>query len=293
MILLLLIGNINAAIFPGEVLVLYSIIGLTLIPVCKLNDRAVLIIAVILMLQPMEWGKYIYALLNPELSAGSPAYTFYAKEMYPYLEGTDFWAMVKSNLWNGQLFSLLWALGYGRFFQTASLFMLGMLIGRKGLFLDWEKNRTFWIGSFCVAVGCFIPLYCLAGALPEMIEREELLTPMNTIVSSLRNFTFMWVLVAGIVWCWQLLKARKVFLFLAPAGRMSLTNYLMQSIWASVLYFGPGFGLYSKLTITASFGVGILLAAFQILFCHWWLRSHTHGPAEWLWRKATWIGSGK
>lgn len=291
MILLFLIGNINAAFFPGEILVLYSIIGLTLIPVCKLNNKVVLIIAIILMLQPMEWGKYIYALLNPEYTAGRPAYGFYAREMYPYLEGTNFWAMIKSNLWNGQLFSILWAWGYGRFFQTASLFMLGMLIGRKQLFLHWEKNRTFWVGSFFVAIGCFIPLYFLTDALPGMIERKELLTPMNTIVSSLRNFSFMWILVAGLVWCWQSLKVQNALRFLSPLGRMSLTNYLMQSILGSVIYFGPGFGLYSVLTTTASFGVGILLVGFQIFFCHWWLRNHTHGPAEWLWRKATWIGA--
>ncbi|MDF9828793.1 DUF418 domain-containing protein [Parabacteroides sp. PF5-6] len=291
MILLFLIGNINAAFFPGEILVLYSIIGLTLIPVCKLNNKVVLIIAIILMLQPMEWGKYIYALLNPEYTAGRPAYGFYAREMYPYLEGTNFWAMIKSNLWNGQLFSILWAWGYGRFFQTASLFMLGMLIGRKQLFLHWEKNRSFWVGSFYVAIGCFIPLYFLTDALPGLIERKELLTPMNTIVSSLRNFSFMWILVAGMVWCWQSLKVQKALHFLSPLGRMSLTNYLMQSILGSVIYFGPGFGLYSVLTTTASFGVGILLVGFQILFCRWWLRNHSHGPAEWLWRKATWIGA--
>lgn len=291
MILLFLIGNINAAFFPGEVLVLYAIVGLVLIPVCKLNNKWTLILAIFLMLQPMEWGKYIYALLNPEYTTGAPAYSAYAKAMYPYLGGTNLWEMIKSNLWNGQLFSLLWAWGYGRFFQTAALFMLGMLIGRKELFLHWEKKRSFWVGSFWLAVGCFIPLYYLTNALPGMIERNELLTPMNTIVSSLRNFSFMWVMVAGIVWAWQSLKVQKAMLFLAPVGRMSLTNYLMQSILGSLIYFGPGFGLYDDLTTTASFGVGILLAIFQVMFCRWWLKSHTHGPAEWLWRKATWIGA--
>lgn len=291
MVLLFLIGNINGAFFPGEILVLYSIVGLTLIPVCKLNNKAILIVAIVLMLQPLEWGKFIYALFNPEYTAGRPAFSYYAKEMYPYLEGTSFWEMVKSNLWNGQLFSLLWAWGYGRFFQTAALFMLGYVIGRKELFQYWETNKNFWMGSLLVAIGCFIPLYFLNDALPGFIERRELLTPMGTIVSSLRNFAFMWVLVALIVWGWQMVKVQKVLRVLNPLGRMSLTNYLMQSILGSFIYFGPGLGLYSVLTTTASFGVGILLVGFQILFCTWWLKSHTHGPAEWLWRKATWIGS--
>jgi len=290
MILLFLIGNINAAFFPGEILVLYSIVGLTLIPVSKLSNKVVLIIGIILLLQPMEWGKYIYALLNPDYLVGPPAYSAYAKAMYPYLGGTNLWDMIKSNLWNGQLFSILWSWGYGRFFQTAALFMFGFLIGRKQLFLHWDKNYRFWIGSLSVAIGCFIPLYFMTDALPGMVERRELLTPLNTIVSSLRNFSFMWVLVAGLVWCWQSVKAQKILHVLSPLGRMSLTNYLMQSLLGSFIYFGPGLGLHTVLTTTASFGVGILLLVFQILFCHWWLKNHSHGPAEWLWRKATWIG---
>lgn len=291
LVLLFLIGNINAAFFPGEILVLYAIIGFTLISVCKLNNKIIFIIAVILMLQPMEWGKFVYAIMNPEYTAGPPAFAIHAKRMYPFLEGDSFWAMVKSNLWDGQLFSHLWAWGYGRFFQTASLFMLGYLIGRKQYFIHWEKNKNFWLGTLCIAFGCFIPLYFLTKALPGMFERKEMLTPMNTIVSSLRNFAFMWVLVALIVWGWQAIKVRKVLNVLSPLGRMSLTNYLMQSVMGSFIYFGPGLGLYSVLTTTASFGVGILLLLFQLLFCHWWLRNHSHGPAEWVWRKATWIGS--
>jgi len=291
LILLFLIGNINAAFFPGEILVLYSIIGFTLIPVCKLSNRVIFIVAIVLMLQPMEWGKFLYAVFNPDYVAGKPAFSFYAREMYPFLKQDNFITMVKSNLWNGQLFSILWAWGYGRFFQTAALFMLGYLIGRKKLFQNWQKKQDFWMGTLFVAIGSLIPLYLLTDALPDWIERKELLTPMNTIVSSLRNFAFMWVWVALIVWGWQAISVQKVLHVLSPLGRMSLTNYLMQSILGSFIYFGPGLGLYKVLPTTASFGVGVLLVLFQLVFCHWWLRNHTHGPCEWLWRKATWIGS--
>ncbi|MDL2244074.1 DUF418 domain-containing protein [Parabacteroides sp. OttesenSCG-928-J18] len=293
MVLLFLIGQVNAAFFAGEVLVLYSFIGFTLIPVCKLKNKTILIIALILMLQPMEWGKYIYALMNPEFEAGRPAYSAYFRELEPYLTGDNFGKMLIANLKYGQLFSLLWAWGYGRVFQTAALFMLGYVMGRKQLFLHWEKNRKFWITSLWVAIACFIPLYFLTDALPGIIERRALLTPMNTIVSSLRNFAFMWVLVALIVTAWQTISLQKILRVLAPLGRMSLTNYLMQSVFGAVIYYGPGLGMYSVLNDTASLGVGILLLIFQILFCRWWLKSHTHGPAEWVWRKATWIGSSK
>lgn len=52
--------------FPGEILVLYSILGIVLIPVCKLSSKVVSAIAVVLMLQPMEWGKFMYVLMYSE-----------------------------------------------------------------------------------------------------------------------------------------------------------------------------------------------------------------------------------
>ena len=287
MVLLFLIGNINAAFFPGEVLVQYAIVGLALIPVCKLNNKTILIIAVILMLQPVEWGKFFYAIFNPEYVPERAAYSSLFRELRSFLAGDSFWAMAKANLWHGQLFSILFAWANGRFFQAASLFMLGFIIGRKALFQNWEENKRFWKGSLLIAVACFIPLYFLADALPGFFERRALLAPMRTIVSTLRNFAFMWTLVALFVWGWQAVKVQKVLRILSPLGRMSLTNYLMQSILGAFVYFGFGLGLYNVLTTTASFGVGIVLVWFQIIFCQWWLRNHTHGPAEWIWRKGT------
>lgn len=46
----------------------------------------------------------------------------------------NFLETIRVNLWEGQLASLAWAWDHGRVFQTAALFLLGMLIGRKGLF---------------------------------------------------------------------------------------------------------------------------------------------------------------
>ena len=48
----------------------------------------------------------------------------------------NFLETIRVNLWEGQLASLAWAWDHGRVFQTAALFLLGMLIGRKGLFFE-------------------------------------------------------------------------------------------------------------------------------------------------------------
>ena len=61
MVLLFLFGCLNAAFFCGEVLVLYSIVGFVLPLVCRMKTRSLLILAAILMLQPIEWLKMGYA----------------------------------------------------------------------------------------------------------------------------------------------------------------------------------------------------------------------------------------
>lgn len=289
LVLLFVIGCFNAAFFPGEILVLYSILGVVLILTCKLSDKVVLAIAALLMLQPMEWWKFVYALAHPEYVAATEQWLVHSSRMYPYLEGPDFWGMIKSNLWDGQLFSLLWAWGYGRFFQASSLFLLGMLLGRKGLFVNLEKHRTFWLRTLVVGLVCFIPLYYLTLFLPDWLERTEELRPMRTIVSSLRNFSFMCVLVSSFVFLWQWQMPRKVLHGLVPYGKMSLTNYLTQSVVGSFIYFGYGLSLFDDLGTTASFAVGIFLFILQLGFCHWWLAHHKQGPFEGVWRKATWM----
>ena len=289
--LLFVIGCFNGAFFPGDILVLYAIIGVVLILVCRWSDRAVLIAAVILMLQPVEWGKFFYAMLHPDYMASVEQWLVHHRKMYPFLIQPDFWEMVKSNLWDGQLFSILWGWSYGRFFQTASLFMLGMLIGRKQLFVNLAEHHTFWQRTFLIGLICFIPLYYLSLSLPDLLTNRSMLTPMNTIVSSFRNFSFMCVLVSVFVFLWQQATSHTILYGLVPYGKMSLTNYLSQSIIGSFIYFGYGLGLYKYLGVTASFGVGVLLFILQLGFCHWWLKNHKQGPFEGAWRKATWICS--
>lgn len=291
--LLFLIGCFNGAFFPGDILVLYSIIGVVLVLTCRWSDRAVLVTAVILMLQPLELGKFFYAMANPDYVPAAGVWNVHFQRMLPALSQPDFWVMVKSNLWDGQLFSLLWGWGYGRFFQTASLFLLGMWIGRKRLFADLAGHGRFWRNVLIVGAVCFVPLYFLTASLPDLIANKAMLTPMNTVVSSFRNFAFMCVLVACFVFLWQQVSAHKVLHGLVPYGKMSLTNYLTQSIVGSFVYFGYGLSLYDDLCTTASFGVGILLFILQLGFCHWWLKRYKHGPFEGAWRRATWIGSEK
>ena len=293
LVLLFFIACINSTLFPGEILVLYALLGYVMIAVCRLSTRTIAVIAVILLLQPLEWGQIIYAVINP-------GYVINAEFDGPYWEIVNtvqkegsFLEMCKTAIWTGNIANMGWMLLHGRVTQTAALFMVGMLIGRSNVFIYSEKNMKLWIKVFIAVTLAFFPIYGLMAVLPDFIDREALLVPSILILKSLSNIAFTGILFAGVILIYYLTRFKHVLHQLAPYGRMSLTNYLSQSLIGGFLFYNWGLGLYRHTGITACFLMGIGMFLIQFFFCRWWLRSHRQGPLEWLWKKATWIKIGK
>lgn len=140
MCLLFLFAQLHALFYNGDILLLYAVVGFALIPVCKLKDKAVFWIAVILLLQPYEWGRAIYAMINPEYVPVTGHYIPFAKLAEEVTATGSFFEVLRSNITDGQLYSNIWQVENGRLFQTAALFMFGMLLGRRKYFM--EKRRV-------------------------------------------------------------------------------------------------------------------------------------------------------
>ena len=291
LVLLLGFGFINASFFPGEILVLYALLGFVLVPVRHLSDKVVAWIAFILMLQPLEWCKVVYALIHPE--ANPEQMIFSLGDVYPELGGHSLWEMIKVNFVTGQLASLNWAWCYGRVFQTASLFMIGMLLGRKGLFRLTDETRTdvmrFWQRVAFYALPSAVLLYFGKEFIYSQIANPFLKATMQTIWNSWYNLAFMLVMVSAFLLLYWINEGR-VQRILVPYGKMSLTDYVSQSIIGSFLYFGYGLGLHQYCGTTYSLLIGIAFFLLQLGFAHWWFRHFRRGPLETLWHRLTWIG---
>ena len=74
---------------------------------------------------------------------------------------------------------------------------------------------------------------------------------------------------------------------LAPVGQMSLTNYLLQSVICTTLFYSYGLGLFGKVGPLLGLGPTIAIFAGQVVLSGWWLRRFRFGPVEWLWRRLT------
>ena len=70
----------------------------------------------------------------------------------------------------------------------------------------------------------------------------------------------------------------------APLGRMAFTNYLMQSIIFSWIFFGYGLGLFGRVSVVTALAIGTGAYVVLVVLSGWWLRYYRFGPVEWLWR---------
>lgn len=292
MVLLVGFATLNAAFFPaGDVLLLFAVVSLVLFLTRNWSDRAILITSIVFLLQPVEWCHYVAGLFCPgyqlpDLKVGE----MYA-EVAEYTKAGDLGAFLLGNITLGQEASLLWAVNAGRFFQTAGLFLLGFYIGRRQWFAVSEGNSRRWVKILAVSAVAFAPLYTLREL---VIQGDDIVRQtVGTVLDMWQKLAFTLVLVSSFVLLYQ----RKAFSAkvsrLCFYGKMSLTNYITQSVMGAVVYFPIGFYLAPYCGYTVSLLIGIFTFLLQVRFCKWWLSRHRQGPLERVWHKWTWMGTNR
>ncbi|WP_075602755.1 DUF418 domain-containing protein [Saccharicrinis aurantiacus] len=289
--LLLLVGFalINGAFFPGEVLLMYALVGLVLFFVRNLKLQALLVVGAILLSQPVEWFNYVYHLINPDYTINViPSHTYWSKLKEAQL-GDSFWETVKTNTLYGHKVALIWAVEVGRLVQTAGLFIVGYILGNTKRFYDTPENIKFWTKTLIISAIVFIPFYFLALNAKELFPSEAERLTLKRVVEMYRNLAFTFVLVSSFILLYKKTWFSKLVGGLKYPGRMSLTAYVMQSIVGGFIFYGYGLGIGPHVKHTVSLGIGIVLYALQFYFCKWWITKYGQGPLEKLWHKLTWI----
>jgi len=291
LLLLLGFGFINSMFYQGDILTIYAVIGFLLIPMAKLNNKVLIGIAVVLLLQPLEWSGLIYAIQNPALEIANPESWTYFGLMKEYIPNNSMIDTIIGNLSNGKIAVILWNYENGRFFIILAMFILGMIVGRKKLFAPNDQNNHFWRIVLISAIVAFAILYPIKKAIPDWIESAAIERSITTIFSPWSDLAFMLIWVSGITLLFQTKQLHKTLMLFAPLGRMSLSNYIIQSVIGSTLYYGYGFALYKYTGATYSFLIAIAMSLITGLFCHWWTRRYKHGPLEGIWHQLTWLRS--
>lgn len=295
MFLLFLFSQLHSLFYNGDILLLYAIMGLFLVSVSCFSTRTILIIASIMILQPIEWIRVLCFLCDIPFFEYGNHWLKYAALAKPVMQSGNFWEVVQSNITYGQLYGNLWQIENGRIFQIGGLFLFGMVAGRLSLFKNTPESLALWKKISLWSALLFIPTNMIRMVYPEIVNgNKEILMPLDIAIPSICNFLFMGLLVGCFVLLWydkgNGYKFQRLFI---PFGKMSLTNYIAQSIIGVSLFYGFGFSLYKTTGATFCLIIAVIIFIVLLIFSKLWLKSHRQGPLEWIWKKLTWINAPK
>lgn len=293
MLLLFLFGLFDLLFYNGDILTVYAVCGVLVIPFIRSSDKVLTGAAILLMLQPIEWIYIVLGLIDPDTVSLDLGSRELFRNLLPAQAEGSWLDVAIEGIRSGFPVNFVWAVEHGRMTQTLFLFLLGIILGRKRLFYDEGRNVQLWKRVAVVALCVSMLLSPAYEILPDMVDTPCIRKSLGVMLKMWRNLAMILVIVGGVVVLFYRTKAHDALMRIAPYGKMSLTNYLGQSIVGGFIFYNWGLGLYRYSGHASSLLLGVLLVVCQWLFCRWWLSRHSHGPFEMVWRKATWIGTKK
>ena len=174
-------------------------------------------------------------------------------------------------------------------FNVLAMMLLGLYAGARRIFDDIPHHlpfiRKLWIWGLIVGViGNLV--YVIAG---QAANRSD---PSPQLILALVGQTFgapalSLFYMTSLVLLTQTVTWERRLRPLASVGRMAISNYLLQTLICTTLFYGYGFGLYGQVGAATGVLLTIAIYALQIPLSVWWLRHFRFGPVEWLWRSLT------
>lgn len=175
------------------------------------------------------------------------------------------------------------------FFPLFPIFLFGFWLVRSGVIGDAARHRNLfrlvaW-GGVTVGFGVNVAAYTLMGhPATKLIDSFAIL---GFLLAQLGQYLLAAGYVGVIVLAMLQPYWRSRLMWLAPVGRMALTNYLMHSVVLGTIFYGYGFGFFGHVSRTQQVVLVIAIAAAQVMFSRYWLGRFRYGPMEWLWRNIT------
>ena len=281
-------------LWTGDVLHIYVALGFGLLLIRRIPNRAVVAMIIAFICYPAITGTIRLLVTSPERVAllVKDAQAWEASNNLAYGHGTFFDAArehtremthVYTNPWE------LWGI-LGFWVQMATTMLLGFLIGRNGWVYRIPElmpivRRLQW-GALALGVVCSLTFGIVAQYTrtpgPSALK---ILVAMSYVLSRLGMMSFY---VLTIVRLAQIPAWQRRFHPIAMTGRMPLTNYLMQTLIGTPLFYGWGFGLWGKvgpaLQLVMAFAIFFVI---QVPLSTMWLRHFEYGPLEYVWRLGT------
>lgn len=299
---LLLFGLVHGLfLWEGDVLFLYALIAFLLYPLHRFTPKSLFAISITLLMLAIYFsGSFNFS--HPDYSASAQAELLqlfnpniqnikgdveimqgsYDDILNYRFEGKDTGAA----LLDFELFFLLSAL-----FRAAAMMTLGMALYKLGFVQgQFSLNSYRKACTICALIGLPIILLGLIRAYIHHFNMTDYFSPFGTLV--LNTLGSVWLVIAYIsgINCWCMSNVyRSLQQALANVGRMALSNYLLQSLIGTSIFYGYGLGLFAQVQRWQLVIIMLAIWVVQIAFSRWWLHRFTQGPIEYLWRCLTYF----
>jgi uncharacterized protein len=282
---LFLFGVVAHAGFGYNVLIGYAVWGVPLLFIRRWSTRALIITAVLsTMSVPLYWQgsrQYVRLTQRPEqatafqqarIAEGAAV----RNALHAAEDGNSYGRLLAARLQH-----MAWFYRQPFFVMPGvmlTLFIVGLLLVRHRFFEDPLAHRGVIIGLMIFGLISWVADVWLLDLAPMAIQMAGMLL-RNQWLTFTYIGAFLLVVSPRAGWMARL---RPIGL----AGRMALTNYLIQIAAIDVLFSGYGLGMPDILSTFGLAAAAILFAAL-VAFSTFWLGRFRFGPAEWVWRSLT------
>ena len=170
--------------------------------------------------------------------------------------------------------------------KTLGLMLVGMAFLKTGI-LGAVRSRRVYLLMIAAGLGVGVPVAILGVARNAAAGWD---VRYSFFLGSQFNYWASVPIACG--WIGLVMLACKSSLArytapLAAVGRTALSNYILQTLICTTLFYGHGFALFGRLDRVAQLGVVAAVWVVQLALAPLWLRHFRFGPLEWLWRSLT------
>ena len=300
LVVLMAIGLVHASLlWSGDVLLVYALLGFALLLLERVPDRVLVALIVACLLFPALFDTWRPNLVTVEAEALA-AFDYQDLEASNNLAyGAGSFIDAARETWR----MLAWGYGttmgrwsYALFYaHMATGMLLGLVIGRRGWVRrigDWMPviPRVQWTALGFSVVGSLLFLASRPGTL--VAEPAPIILFIGTFLRAASRLALMVFYVLTVLRLAERPSARRWLLPFAAAGRMPLTNYLLQTALATFIFYGWGLGYWNQAGPALELLLAVLLfVAIQLPLSVWWFRHFRWGPLEHAWRVLSYGGS--
>jgi uncharacterized protein len=263
-------------IWNGDILTLYAICGLLIVPLLRLPTVLLVIFGVALIALPI---KLPYAGLWHIAEPVIRAHAAFATHIYSEGSLRDILELRWHEAWRFIMPLLIDTLP-----TTFGLMMLGVAAWRASVVREPGRHHgSLWtilvvgltVGGLTRSLLVFSRFTGQAFAIPPPFN---FVSPDVLLALSYAAGLFLWL---------RLPRSATIISAISASGQMALTNYLAQSVILGFIFYSYGFGLFGRLGSAVVAILCLIIYAGQLIISRAWLSRYRFGPIEWLWRSVT------